>query len=93
MIIIRPRITIRSWRINRQNMKQRGQKVNEIKQFQDKLNMLSDKEKEAKKSEFENKIKALQEYDRQKQTDLRKEFNDKKTEIAKDVETAIESTL
>lgn len=68
---------------------ERGKKVNDLKQFQDKFNLLSDKEKEAKKGEFDSKIKALQEFDRQKQTDLRKEFNDKKTEIAKDVEAAI----
>src|SRR3989338_3148701 len=52
---------------------QRDQKVNEIKQFQDKMDLLSDKEKEAKKTELETKVKALQDFDRDKQTDLRKE--------------------
>jgi len=69
--------------------KEREKKVNEIKQFQDKMNLLSDKEKEAKKSDIEIKVKALQEFDRQKQTDLRKEQDDKMKEILKDIEEAV----
>lgn len=68
---------------------ERDKKVNEIKQFQDKMNLLSDKEKEAKKAELETKIKALQEFDRAKQTDLRKELSEKKSELIKDIEDAI----
>jgi len=67
----------------------REKKVNEVKQLQDKMNLLSDKEKEAKKSDFETKVKALQEYDRQKQTDLRKEQDEKMKEILKDIEEAV----
>lgn len=68
---------------------ERDKKVEEIKQFQNKLNLLSDKEKEAKKTELENKVKALQDYDRQKQTDLRKEQDDKMKDILKDIEAAV----
>ena len=68
---------------------ERDKKVTEIKQFQDKMNLLSDKEKEAKKAELETKIKALQEFDRAKQTDLRKELSEKKSELIKDIEGAI----
>jgi outer membrane protein len=68
---------------------ERDKKVGEIKQLQDKMNLLSDKEKEAKKSDFETKVKAVQEYDRQKQTDLRKEQNDKMKEILQDIEEAV----
>jgi Skp family chaperone for outer membrane proteins len=68
---------------------ERDKKVEEIKQFQNKLSLLSDKEKESKKTELENKVKALQEYDRQKQTDLRKEQDDKMKDILKDIEAAI----
>jgi len=68
---------------------ERDKKVNDVKQTQDKLNLLSDKEKETKKPDLENKIKALQEYDRQKQTDLRKEQDDKMKEILKDIEEAV----
>lgn len=68
---------------------ERDKKVNEIKQLQDKINLLSDKEKEAKKTDIETKIKDLQEYDRLKQTDLRKEQDDKMKEILKDIEDAV----
>ena len=64
-------------------------KRNEVKQFQDKMDMLSDKEKEAKKSEFETKIKGLQDFARQKQADLRKEQIDKTIELSKDIKETI----
>jgi outer membrane protein len=68
---------------------EREKKVNEIKQFQDKINLLSDKEKDTKKSDLESRIKTLQDYDRQKQTDLRKEQDEKMKEILKDIEEAV----
>lgn len=68
---------------------ERDKKVADIKQFQDKLNLLSDKEKEAKKGELENKVRDLQEFDRQKQTDLRKEQDEKMKDILKDIEDAV----
>jgi outer membrane protein len=68
---------------------ERTKKVDEIKQFQDKLNLLSDKEKETKKPELEVKVKAIQEFDRQKQTDLRKDQDTKMKEILKDIEEAV----
>lgn len=68
---------------------ERDKKVNDIKQLQDKLNLLSDKEKEAKKQDLETKIKDLQEFDRQKQTDLRKEQDERMKEILKDIEDTI----
>lgn len=67
----------------------REKKVGEVKQLQDKLNLLSEKEKESKKSDIENKIKSLQEFDRQQQTDLRKEQNEKMKEILKDIEDTV----
>ncbi len=68
---------------------EKEKKVNEVKQLQDKMNLLSDKEKEAKKPDMETKIKALQEFDRQKQQDLRKEQDEKMKEILKDIEDAV----
>jgi outer membrane protein len=68
---------------------EREKKVNEVKQFQDKMNLLSDKEKEAKKAELETKVKSVQELDRQKQTDLRKEQDEKMKEILKDIEDTV----
>ena len=68
---------------------ERGKMVAEVKGFQDKLNLLSDKDKEAKKTELENKIKNLQEFDRQKQGDLRKEQDERMKELLKDINEAI----
>lgn len=69
--------------------KDREKKVGEIKAFQDKMDLLSDKEKEEKKAELESRIKGLQEFDREKQTDLRKEQDEKMKEILKDIEDAV----
>ncbi|OGX41065.1 MAG: hypothetical protein A2984_03345 [Omnitrophica WOR_2 bacterium RIFCSPLOWO2_01_FULL_41_12] len=68
---------------------EREKKANEVKQLQDKINLLSDKEKEGKKPELEKKIKAFQEYDRQQQTDLRKEQDEKMKEILKDIDDSV----
>lgn len=67
---------------------ERDKKVSEVKQFQDKMNLLSEKEKEAKKADIETKVKTLQDFDRQKQADLRKEQDEKMKEILKDIEEA-----
>ncbi|MCX5714702.1 MAG: OmpH family outer membrane protein [Candidatus Omnitrophica bacterium] len=68
---------------------EREKQASEVKSIQDKYNLLSDKEKEAKKGELENKVKALQEFDRQRQTDLRKEQDERMKEIMKDIEEAV----
>jgi outer membrane protein len=68
---------------------ERDKKVNEVKQLQDKMNLLSDKEKETKKPELETKVKTLQDLDRQNQTDLRKEQDEKMKELLKDIEDVI----
>jgi len=68
---------------------EREKKVNELKQLQEKLNLLSEKEKEAKKGDLQSKIKSLQDFDREKQTDLRKEQDEKMKEILKDIEAAV----
>lgn len=44
---------------------EREKKANEVKQFQEKMNLLSEKEKEAKKADLETKVKTLQDFDRQ----------------------------
>jgi len=68
---------------------ERDKKVADLKAFQDKLNLLNDKEREAKKDELANKVKAFQDYDRQKQTELRKEQDERMKEILKDIEEAV----
>jgi Skp family chaperone for outer membrane proteins len=52
--------------------KERVKKVDEVKNLQDKMSLLNDKEKEAKKGDLEEKIKGLQDFDRLQTTDLRK---------------------
>jgi outer membrane protein len=61
----------------------------DVKKMQDKMNLLSDKEKESKKDELDNKIKSVQDFGRQKQTDLRKEQDEKMKEILKDIEETV----
>ena len=68
---------------------ERDKKINDIKQLQDKMNLLSDKEKEAKKPDVESKVRALQDFDREKQTDLRKEQDERMKELLKDIEEAV----
>lgn len=68
---------------------ERQKKVDEVKNLQDKMNLLNEKEKEAKKPELEEKIKTLQAFDQQKQTDLRKEQDERMKEIFKDIEGVV----
>lgn len=68
---------------------ERDKKANEVKQFQDKINLLNDKEKDAKKGELEAKLKTLEDYDRENQTDLRKEQDEKMRELLKDIDDVV----
>lgn len=68
---------------------ERDKKVAELKTFQDKLNLLNDKEREAKGSELQAKVKDFQESDRAKQAELRKEQDEKMKEILQDIEAAV----
>ena len=68
---------------------ERDKKVADLKAFQDKLSLLNDKEREAKGAELQAKVKTFQDYDRQKQLDLRKEQDERMKEILKDIEEAV----
>ncbi|MFH0918503.1 MAG: OmpH family outer membrane protein [Candidatus Omnitrophota bacterium] len=68
---------------------ERDKKVADLKAFQDKLSLLNDKEREAKGTELQAKVKEFQDYDRAKQADLRKEQDEKMKEILKDIEEAV----
>ena len=68
---------------------ERDKKVAELKSLQDKLNLLNEKEREAKRGELDAKMKAFQDADRQKQEELRKEQDEKMKEILKDIEEAV----
>lgn len=68
---------------------ERDKKVSDLKSFQDKLNLLSDKQREAKKNELSAKVKAFQDYDSKKQAELRKEQEEKMKEILDDIQAAV----
>ncbi|MDO8488528.1 MAG: OmpH family outer membrane protein [Candidatus Omnitrophota bacterium] len=68
---------------------ERDKKVADLKTAQDKLNLLNDKEREAKSADLQNKVKTFQDSDRQKQADLRKEQEERMKEILKDIEVAV----
>ncbi len=69
----------------------RDKKINEIKQLQDKIALMTDKEKQASQPNFEAKVNALKDYDRQQQTELRKDQDEKMKEILKDIEDAVKT--
>jgi len=66
-----------------------NKKLDEIKQLQDKINLLSEKEKAAKKAELDTKIKDLQEFRRQKEMDLRKEDFENTKDVVENIKAAI----
>lgn len=70
--------------------KERDGKLSDIKQMQDKINLLTDKEKEKKQKELEDKAKSIREFAVSKESELRKERDDKLKEISKDIEDAIQ---
>jgi outer membrane protein len=65
-------------------------KVEEIKGLQDKLPLLSDEEKKNKQTEMEQLAKDLQEYQRNAETTLIKDRNDKLQEVLKDIQSVVE---
>lgn len=69
--------------------KDRQEKLDEVKKFQEKLGLLSEDERESQKSELEDKIAKLQEFDRSATQDLRKRRDEKVQEIFKDINEAI----
>lgn len=67
-----------------------GQKrIDEIKEMQDKLDLLNEKQKSKRQSEIDEKMKSFRGYERDKIQDLRKEADEKKSEIFKDIEKAV----
>lgn len=70
---------------------ERDKRLAELNSLKDKFNLLSDKEKEAKKTELENKAKSIKDFIAQKETDLRKEQEDKMKDILKDIESTVKA--
>ncbi|MCX5704612.1 MAG: OmpH family outer membrane protein [Candidatus Omnitrophica bacterium] len=64
-------------------------KISEFKALQDKVSLLSDKEKETKRSELETKYKALEDFKNEKENELRKKDFDNRKEVAEDIRGVI----
>lgn len=70
---------------------ERDKKLADLNSLKDKFSLLSDKEKDAKKSELENKAKSIKDFITQKEDSLRKEQEDKMKEVLKDIEAAVKT--
>ena len=70
---------------------ERDKKLAELNSLKDKFNLLSDKEKETKKTELENKAKAIKDFITHREGDLRKEQEDKMKEVLQDIEAAVKT--
>jgi Skp family chaperone for outer membrane proteins len=66
-------------------------KINDFKGLQDKIGLLSDKEKDAKKSELEDKYKALEDFKNEKENELRKKDFENRKEVAEDIRNVIKT--
>ncbi len=68
---------------------ERDKRVGDFNAYRDKLNLLSDKEKEGKSKEFESKAKSLKDFISQKAGELEKEREEKMKEILNDIQAAV----
>ena len=64
-------------------------KVEQIKELQDKLPLLSEEEKENKEGEIDSLTRDLQEFQRSAEMDLRRQRDEKLREILKDIQDTI----
>ena len=69
--------------------KDRDSKISEIKQLQEKLSLLADKEKEKKEKELQEKVKSVKDFALSKESDLKKERDDRLKEVLNDIEDAV----
>ena len=69
----------------------RDKMVNDVKKMRDEAELLSAKAKDDKQAAIDEKIKALQEFDRNTRDALRKERDTMVQEILKEIETVIQS--
>ena len=67
----------------------RDKQANDLKQLRDKINLLTDKEKEAKQADFQAKVKSFQDFVSQKEGDLRKDQDEKMRDVMKDIKETV----
>ncbi|KPK41280.1 MAG: hypothetical protein AMJ78_05870 [Omnitrophica WOR_2 bacterium SM23_29] len=70
--------------------KDRGKLVAEIKKLKDEMDLMSDKGKEAKQATIDQKLKKLQDFDREGRDALLKERDDMARQIGKEIKGLIE---
>jgi len=68
---------------------ERDKKLGEFNTLKDKFALLSDKDKDSKKGELESKAKILKEFVDKRETELRKDQEEKMKEILKDIQDAV----
>lgn len=69
---------------------ERDKMVEEVRKLRDELELLSDKGKEEKQLQIDDKIKKLQDFDRQTRDDFRRESDTVAREIFKEIEKVIQ---
>jgi len=69
---------------------ERNKLIEELKEIQDKITLLSDKEQEKKQKELATKSRNLQEFDQKMRVDLRKLRDEKLREIDADIRKSAE---
>lgn len=77
--------------LQKEKEKELEQLSNDIKTLEDKMSLLSEKEKTAKQQELDAKNKKLKETSQQVALDLRKERDEKLKEILQDIEKVVQS--
>ena len=70
---------------------EREKKLEEVRKSQEKLSLLSEEEREARRGELETQITQLQEFDRSTTQDLRKQRDERVQEIFSDIEKSIDT--
>ena len=70
---------------------ERDKKLGEFNALKDKFAILSDKDKDSKKGELEAKAKSLKDFVNQRETELRKDQEEKMKEILKDIQDAVKT--
>lgn len=68
---------------------ERDKRLGEFNALKDKFALLSDKDKDAKKGELESKAKSLKDFVTNRETELRKDQEDKMKDILKDIQDAV----
>lgn len=73
-----------------QKQEARDKLVADIKKLKDEMELLSDKGKEQRQAQVDDKIKRLQEFDREAQAGLRQERDEMMRELLKEIERVVE---